>query len=45
MRAHIITYGCQMNEYDSHLVASELVSLGWELVDSVEEADFVLVNT
>jgi tRNA-2-methylthio-N6-dimethylallyladenosine synthase len=45
MRAHIITFGCQMNEYDSHLVASELVSLGWELVDSVEEADFVLVNT
>ncbi|MGQ9510870.1 MAG: tRNA (N6-isopentenyl adenosine(37)-C2)-methylthiotransferase MiaB [Thermaceae bacterium] len=45
MRAHIITFGCQMNEYDSHLVASELVSLGWELVESVEEADFVLVNT
>ena len=45
MRVHLITYGCQMNEYDTHLVASELVSLGAQLVDSVEEADFVLVNT
>lgn len=45
MRAHIITYGCQMNEYDSHLVESQLVSLGADLVGSVDEADFVLVNT
>jgi len=45
MRAHIITYGCQMNEYDTHLVASELASLGVQMVGSVEEADLVLVNT
>jgi len=45
MKAHIITYGCQMNEYDTHVVASELVSLGVQLVDAVEDADFVLVNT
>ncbi|AWN23173.1 tRNA (N6-isopentenyl adenosine(37)-C2)-methylthiotransferase MiaB [Deinococcus irradiatisoli] len=45
MRAHMITYGCQMNEYDSHLVQSQLVSLGADMVDSVDEADFVLVNT
>ncbi len=45
MKAHIITYGCQMNEYDSHLVQSQLVSLGADMVDSIDEADFVLLNT
>ncbi len=45
VRAHLITYGCQMNEYDTHLVESQLVSLGADLVDSIDEADFVLVNT
>jgi tRNA-2-methylthio-N6-dimethylallyladenosine synthase len=34
-----------MNEYDTHLVKSELVSLGAEFVDTWQEADFVLVNT
>lgn len=45
MKAHMITYGCQMNEYDSHLVQSQLVSLGADMVSSVDEADFVLINT
>lgn len=34
-----------MNEYDTHLVESQLVSLGVDLVDSVDAADFVLINT
>jgi tRNA-2-methylthio-N6-dimethylallyladenosine synthase len=34
-----------MNEYDTHLVKSEMVSLGAEFVDTWQEADFVLVNT
>lgn len=45
MKATVITYGCQMNEYDTHLVESQLVSLGADLVDSIDEADFVLINT
>ncbi|WP_216319485.1 tRNA (N6-isopentenyl adenosine(37)-C2)-methylthiotransferase MiaB [Deinococcus aestuarii] len=45
MKAHLITYGCQMNEYDTHLVESQLVSFGADLVGSVDEADFVLINT
>ena len=45
MKATVITYGCQMNEYDTHLVESQLVSLGADLVSSIDEADFVLVNT
>lgn len=45
MKAHVVTYGCQMNEYDTHLVQSQLVSLGADMVDSIDEADFVLLNT
>ncbi|WP_102126222.1 tRNA (N6-isopentenyl adenosine(37)-C2)-methylthiotransferase MiaB [Deinococcus planocerae] len=45
MKAHLITYGCQMNEYDTHLVESQLVSFGADMVGSVDEADFVLINT
>lgn len=45
MKAHLITYGCQMNEYDTHLVQSQLVSLGADIVESPDEADFILVNT
>ncbi|WP_291427129.1 tRNA (N6-isopentenyl adenosine(37)-C2)-methylthiotransferase MiaB, partial [Deinococcus sp.] len=45
MKAHVITYGCQMNEYDTHLVESQLVSFGADMVDSPDEADFVLINT
>lgn len=45
MKAHLITYGCQMNEYDTHLVQSQLVSFGADIVESPDEADFILVNT
>ncbi len=34
-----------MNEYDTHLVASELAARGAAFVETVEEANFVLVNT
>jgi len=34
-----------MNEYDSHLVQSQLVSMGADMVDSLDAADFVLLNT
>jgi tRNA-2-methylthio-N6-dimethylallyladenosine synthase len=34
-----------MNEYDSHIVKSELASLGAEFVENYLEADFVLLNT
>jgi len=44
-RAHIVTYGCQMNEYDSHLVQSQLVAMGASIVDNMDAADFVLLNT
>jgi len=39
------TFGCQMNELDSELVAGALRSLGYRFVDSPETADVVLYNT
>ena len=45
MRTHVITYGCQMNEYDTHTITSELVSGGHQLVDSPQDADLIILNT
>jgi tRNA-2-methylthio-N6-dimethylallyladenosine synthase len=44
-RLHVITYGCQMNEYDSERVAGLLREHRWELTDDARDADLVLVNT
>ncbi|HXU37494.1 MAG TPA: tRNA (N6-isopentenyl adenosine(37)-C2)-methylthiotransferase MiaB [Blastocatellia bacterium] len=45
MLAHLVTFGCQMNEYDSHAIQSELAGIGYSFVDNFREADLVLVNT
>ncbi|MBW7916361.1 MAG: tRNA (N6-isopentenyl adenosine(37)-C2)-methylthiotransferase MiaB [Trueperaceae bacterium] len=45
MRAHVITFGCQMNEYDTHTIQSELVAGGHELVAHPADADLLLLNT
>lgn len=45
MRAHVVTFGCQMNEYDTHAIQSELAGAGYSFVDDFHEADLVLVNT
>ena len=44
-RVCIITYGCQMNEYDTHTIQSELVSGGHQIVESPEDANLVILNT
>ena len=44
-RVFIKTYGCQMNERDSELVAHDLVQNGYELVNNESGADIVLLNT
>lgn len=41
----IQTFGCQMNENDSDLIRSKFIEKGWEEADSLENADFVIVNT
>jgi tRNA-2-methylthio-N6-dimethylallyladenosine synthase len=45
MLAHVVTFGCQMNEYDTHAIQSELAGIGYSFVDNFHEADLVLVNT
>src|SRR5580658_8160627 len=41
----IKTYGCQMNVRDSEQVARDLASRGYDLVESEDGADVVLLNT
>ncbi len=41
----IETYGCQMNVADSEVVASVMGMAGYELCESVEDADAVFLNT
>jgi tRNA-2-methylthio-N6-dimethylallyladenosine synthase len=45
MRAHVVTFGCQMNEYDTHAIQSELAAIGYSFVEDYHDADLVLVNT
>ena len=44
-RLFIKTYGCQMNVYDSERMADVLRPLGYATTDTVEDADFVILNT
>ncbi len=42
---YVYTYGCQMNEYDTNTIQSELVSGGHNLVDSAADANLLVLNT
>jgi tRNA-2-methylthio-N6-dimethylallyladenosine synthase len=42
---HIVTYGCQMNDNDSEIMAGILESKGLRYCPSAEDADVVVVNT
>ncbi len=44
-KLHLITYGCQMNEYDSERVAGLLRTQQYELTDRPDDADLILLNT
>ncbi len=44
-RVYLETFGCQMNELDSELVAGRLASLGYAFTSQASEADVVLYNT
>ena len=43
--AYIRTFGCQMNEYDSEVMAGLLREEGFELSGAIDDADLILVNT
>ena len=42
---YIRTYGCQMNEHDTEVMAGILTELGYEATVEAEEADVILLNT
>jgi len=42
---HLVTFGCQMNKYDSLLVEGRFVQAGHRIVSEMDEADVVLFNT
>ncbi len=44
-KLHLITYGCQMNEYDSERVAGLLRAQAYELTENEADADLILLNT
>ncbi|MDZ5711797.1 tRNA (N6-isopentenyl adenosine(37)-C2)-methylthiotransferase MiaB [Jeotgalibacillus haloalkalitolerans] len=42
---YIRTYGCQMNEHDTEVMAGIFLQLGYEPTDTTEDADVILLNT
>ena len=44
-KVYIRTYGCQMNEYDSEIMAGLLRNSGYHLTDNSEEAKVIILNT
>ncbi len=45
MKLYIETYGCQMNVADSEVVVSILAKSGYEVTNTHEDANLVLINT
>ncbi|MEZ0289914.1 MAG: tRNA (N(6)-L-threonylcarbamoyladenosine(37)-C(2))-methylthiotransferase [Sulfolobales archaeon] len=45
MRVYIETYGCALNKADSAIMAGEIERSGGSIVDDIEKADVVIINT
>ena len=45
MKFFIQTWGCQMNDHDGEKLSGLLMAEGFQAVDSVEQADLVMLNT
>jgi tRNA-2-methylthio-N6-dimethylallyladenosine synthase len=45
LKLHVVTFGCQMNKYDSLLAEGRFKRQGYVTTDSMDEADVVLFNT
>ena len=44
-KLHIVTFGCQMNKYDSTLVEGKFAQNGYQTTEKAEDADVLLFNT
>lgn len=42
---YIVSYGCQMNQYDSECLAGQLEAVGYFNAEIPEKADIILINT
>jgi len=42
---HVVTYGCQMNAYDSDRMADALAPAGFAVTETAEAADLIILNT
>jgi threonylcarbamoyladenosine tRNA methylthiotransferase CDKAL1 len=45
MKIYLETYGCTFNQADSEIIAALLMDNGAKIVDSLEEADLIVMNT
>lgn len=45
MKFYIKTFGCQMNEHDSEIIAGVLQQAGYRPCDELDAADIIVVNT
>ncbi|MEO0652051.1 MAG: tRNA (N6-isopentenyl adenosine(37)-C2)-methylthiotransferase MiaB [Planctomycetota bacterium] len=45
LAVHLVTFGCQMNKYDSLLAEGRFREAGHRITDKLEDADVVLFNT
>ncbi len=44
-KAHIVVYGCQQNVSDAEKIRGMLKTMGYEITDDIETADFIIFNT
>lgn len=44
-RVHVVTFGCQMNKYDSLMVEGRFRSAGFGVAEEMADADVILFNT
>ncbi len=44
-RVHVVTWGCQMNVYDSERIADVLAADGWQMAEDASDANLVVLNT
>jgi len=45
IKVHVETYGCSRNRADGEIMEAILLNAGYELVETPEKADYVVVNT
>ena len=45
LRAAVVTFGCQQNEADSELIRGMLTDMGYEMTDTDQDADVIVINT